>query len=122
MALERYQRRRARWKGRAFGGDGAFGTLTLALCFADANAQQRLTVPNQDVFIEDLKDSVREAGVSPSGKGTMVAVYGEQPFFRCFGRVNEAHRALLGLGSSSAIGPSLVGELAEAFIDATLKA
>ncbi|KAL1721988.1 pyridoxal phosphate-dependent transferase [Schizophyllum commune] len=65
-------------------------------------AVTRLTVPNQDVFIEDLKDSVREAGVSPSGKGTMVAVYG--------------------LGSSSAIGPSLVGELAEAFIDATLKA
>ncbi|KAI5889275.1 PLP-dependent transferase [Schizophyllum commune H4-8] len=65
-------------------------------------AVTRLTVPNQDVFIEDLKDSVREAGVSPSGKGTMVALYG--------------------LGSSSAIGPSLVGELAEAFIDATLKA
>ncbi|KAL1746434.1 pyridoxal phosphate-dependent transferase [Schizophyllum fasciatum] len=65
-------------------------------------AVTRLTIPNQDVFIADLKDAVREAGVSPSGKGTMVALYG--------------------LGSSSAIGPSLVGELAEAFIDATLKA
>lgn len=62
----------------------------------------RLTIPNKDSFIEDLKDAVREASVNPSGEGTMVAVYG--------------------LGSSSAIGPSLVGELAEAFIDATLKA
>ena len=29
-----------------------------------------------DTFIEDLKSSVREAKESPSGTGTMVAVYG----------------------------------------------
>jgi sphinganine-1-phosphate aldolase len=29
-----------------------------------------------DVFIADLKDSIKEAKLTPSGKGTMVAVYG----------------------------------------------
>jgi len=38
--------------------------------------QQRLTLPLVDQFIADLKDSVREAKVAPSGKGSMVAVYG----------------------------------------------
>jgi hypothetical protein len=37
---------------------------------------QRLTISVVDTFIEDLKSSVREAKESPSGKGTMVAVYG----------------------------------------------
>jgi hypothetical protein len=37
---------------------------------------QRLTVPLVDTFIEDLKDSVKEARLSPSGDGTMVQVYG----------------------------------------------
>jgi hypothetical protein len=47
---------------------------------------QRLTVDRVDVFIADLKDSVREAKVLPSGKGTMVAVYGTDllPSFHCF--------------------------------------
>ncbi|KAF9526574.1 pyridoxal phosphate-dependent transferase [Crepidotus variabilis] len=62
----------------------------------------KLTVPLVDQFIADLKDSVREAKLTPSGKGTMVAVYG--------------------LGSSSAVGPSMVGQLASAFIDALYKA
>lgn len=31
-----------------------------------------------DTFIADLKDSVEEAKTTPSGKGTMVAVYGKQ--------------------------------------------
>ena len=44
--------------------------------------QQRLTLPLVDQFIADLKDSVREAKVAPSGKGTMVAVYGM--FCFCF--------------------------------------
>ena len=33
-----------------------------------------------DTFIADLKSCVREAKESPSGKGTMVAVYGMFPF------------------------------------------
>ena len=33
-----------------------------------------------DTFIADLKDSVRAAKESPSGKGTMVAVYGTSLF------------------------------------------
>ena len=37
---------------------------------------QRLTLPVVDTFIDDLKGSVREAKESPSGDGTMVAVYG----------------------------------------------
>ncbi|KAF8634287.1 hypothetical protein AX17_004242, partial [Amanita inopinata Kibby_2008] len=38
-------------------------------------AVTRLTVVNADTFIADLKDSVREAKMAPSGKGSMVAVY-----------------------------------------------
>ncbi|KAJ7646954.1 pyridoxal phosphate-dependent transferase [Roridomyces roridus] len=62
----------------------------------------RLTVDAVDMFIADLKDSVREAKTQPSGKGTMVAVYG--------------------LGNSSAVGPAMVGQLAEAFLDTLYKA
>jgi sphinganine-1-phosphate aldolase len=47
---------------------------------------QRLTVPVVDRFIADLKDSVHEARASPSGKGTMVALYGTHApiFWGCF--------------------------------------
>ncbi|KAJ7497639.1 pyridoxal phosphate-dependent transferase [Mycena latifolia] len=62
----------------------------------------RLTVEKVDVFIADLKDAVKEAKNTPSGKGTMVAVYG--------------------LGNSSAVGPAMVGQLATAFLDALYKA
>ncbi|KAF9446347.1 PLP-dependent transferase [Macrolepiota fuliginosa MF-IS2] len=62
----------------------------------------RLTLQAVDQFIADLKDAVKEAKVSPSGKGTMVSVYG--------------------LGRSSAVGPELVGELATAFLDSLYKA
>ncbi|KAI0075136.1 PLP-dependent transferase [Panus rudis PR-1116 ss-1] len=65
-------------------------------------AVTRLSVPHVDEFIADLKDAVREAKLSPSGKGTMVALYG--------------------LGESSAIGPTMVGELATAFLDTLYKA
>ena len=40
---------------------------------------QRLTVPAVDAFIADLKDAVQEAKLAPSGKGTMVALYGTFP-------------------------------------------
>lgn len=40
-------------------------------------AVTRLTVPVVDQFIADLKDSVREAQLVPSGSGTMVRLYGE---------------------------------------------
>ncbi|KAF7985068.1 hypothetical protein HWV62_8929 [Athelia sp. TMB] len=62
----------------------------------------RLTVPLVDTFIADLKDAVAEARGAPSGKGTMVSVYG--------------------LGNSSAVGPAMVGQLATAFLDALYKA
>ncbi|KAK2464343.1 hypothetical protein APHAL10511_003800 [Amanita phalloides] len=62
----------------------------------------KLTVDHVDTFIADLKDSVREAKMAPSGKGTMVSVYG--------------------LGQSSSVGSSMVGELAVAFLDAMYKA
>jgi len=62
----------------------------------------RLTLPLVDQFIADLKDSVKEARIAPSGKGSMVAVYG--------------------LGNSSAVGPEMVGQLASAFLDAMYKA
>ncbi|RDB16698.1 Sphingosine-1-phosphate lyase [Hypsizygus marmoreus] len=62
----------------------------------------RLTVSMVDTFIADLKDAVKEAKVAPSGKGTMVALYG--------------------LGKSSAVGPTMVGELATAFLDTLYKA
>ncbi|KAG6868393.1 hypothetical protein C0993_003809 [Termitomyces sp. T159_Od127] len=55
-----------------------------------------------DTFIADLKDAVKQAKTTPSGKGTMVALYG--------------------LGQSSAVGPSMVGQLAETFLDSLYKA
>lgn len=62
----------------------------------------RLTLPLVDTFIADLRDSVQEAKSAPSGKGTMVMLYG--------------------LGKSSAIGPELVSELATMFLDTLYKA
>lgn len=56
-----------------------------------------------DTLIADLKDALEEVRSSKLGEdGTMVALYG--------------------LGQSSAVGPSLVGELAASFIDALYKA
>ncbi|KZT62011.1 PLP-dependent transferase [Calocera cornea HHB12733] len=58
----------------------------------------RLTVPNVEQFIADLKDAVAEVKANPSsGKGTMVALYG--------------------LGNSTAIGPALVTQVANTFLD-----
>ncbi|KIJ60028.1 hypothetical protein HYDPIDRAFT_32607 [Hydnomerulius pinastri MD-312] len=62
----------------------------------------RLTLPLVDTFITDLKASVEEAKMAPSGKGTMVALYG--------------------LGNSSAVGPTMVGEVANIFLDTLYKA
>lgn len=62
----------------------------------------KLTVSIVDMFIADLKDSVRDAKLAPSGQGVMVQLYG--------------------LGKSSPVGPSMVGELATAFLDALYKA
>lgn len=62
----------------------------------------RLTVPIVDTFIADLKDSVKEAKMQPSGQGSMVTVYG--------------------LGNSSAVGPRMVNRLATTFLDTLYKA
>lgn len=56
----------------------------------------RLTVPVVDDFLRDLKAAVKEAK-NRGPPGTMAQVYG--------------------LGSSSAVGPSLVGEIAARFLD-----
>ncbi|KAM5534548.1 hypothetical protein V8D89_011752 [Ganoderma adspersum] len=65
-------------------------------------AVTRLTVPVVDQLIADLKDAVGEAKLSPSGKGTMMTLYG--------------------LGQSSPVGPTMVGHVAEAFLDTLYKA
>ncbi|KAI0675368.1 PLP-dependent transferase [Trametes maxima] len=65
-------------------------------------AVTRLTVPVVDVLIADLKDAVRDANLAPSGKGTMVMLYG--------------------LGQSSPVGSTMVGHVAEAFLDTMYKA
>jgi len=57
----------------------------------------RLTVPVVDRLIADLKDSIHEARSNPSGKGTMMALYG--------------------LGSTRVVGPTMVGKVATAFLD-----
>jgi sphinganine-1-phosphate aldolase len=62
----------------------------------------RLTVSSVEIFIRDLKEAVWEAKGSSAGKGTMVSLYG--------------------LGSSSAIGPQMVGVVVSAFLDALYKA
>ena len=82
---------------------------------------QRLTIPVVDSFIADLKDSVKEALIQPSGKGTMVAVYGEFSSWFIVGN-GEMLIPFIGLGTSSAVGPSMVRQLATMFLDATLKA
>ncbi|KAI0775783.1 PLP-dependent transferase [Trametes elegans] len=65
-------------------------------------AVTRLTVPVVDQLIADLKDAVREAKLAPSGKGTMMMLYG--------------------LGQSSPVGPTMVGHVAEMFLDTMYKA
>ena len=51
---------------------------------------QRLTLSVVDTFIEDLKSSVREAKESPSGTGTMVAIYGT--FYRAMSPLSIIRR------------------------------
>jgi sphinganine-1-phosphate aldolase len=84
-----------------------------------------------DTFIADLKDAVREVKVLPSRNGTMVSLYGMSPFvlFVHFSYSTTLHPSASvalehtsGLGNSSAVGPSMVGELAEAFLDTMYKA
>jgi sphinganine-1-phosphate aldolase len=70
-----------------------------------------------DNFIADLKDSIKESKVNPTGKGTMVAVYGV-----CFLLVSCSTFIVVGLGNSSPVGPAMVGQLATAFIDTLYKA
>ncbi|KAI0320847.1 pyridoxal phosphate-dependent transferase [Amylostereum chailletii] len=62
----------------------------------------RLTVSVVDAFLSDLNAAILEAKGSPAGEGNMVALYG--------------------LGTSSAIGPEMVGTLASAFLDAMYQA
>ncbi|EIW63248.1 PLP-dependent transferase [Trametes versicolor FP-101664 SS1] len=65
-------------------------------------AVTRLTLPVVDTLIADLKDAVNEAKLAPSGSGTMVMLYG--------------------LGQSSPVGSTMVGHVAEAFLDTMYKA
>jgi sphinganine-1-phosphate aldolase len=79
-------------------------------------------VPVVDKFIADLKDAVKEARIRPSGKGTMVALYGTRSTLRGPPLKLIYCVCPIGLGNSSAVGPSMVGELAASFLDALYKA
>jgi hypothetical protein len=57
-----------------------FTFISFCHLFGPSQHAQRLTLSVVDTFIADLKSSVQEAKESPSGKGTMVAVYGTFPF------------------------------------------
>jgi sphinganine-1-phosphate aldolase len=97
---------------------------------------KRLTVSMVDTFIADLKNAVKEVKISPSKNGTMVALYGKpflihHPCSVLRAMIAETGtdtsffldlESFLGLGKSSAVGPSMVGQLAEAFIDTMYKA
>lgn len=61
----------------------------------------RLTVPAVDDFMRDLKESVKASRQRPAKPGTMATMYG--------------------IGSSSAAGPLVVGEVAQRFIDTLYK-
>ena len=82
-------------------------------------------------LIADLKDSVREAKLKPSGTGTMVTLYGTPRFSHSFHFVEYLAQPctllftpilFVGLGKSNAVGPTMVGHLATAFLDALYKA
>lgn len=77
-----------------------------------------------DELIADLKDAVREAKLKPSGTGTMVTLYGMScPFWPSTVSLNISYALLfIGLGKSNAVGPTMVGHLATAFLDALYKA
>ena len=91
---------------------------------------KRLTVSMVDTFIADLKDAVKEVKVLPSRNGTMVSLYGMFLVITLPIIVTDEHICFpislnvdtLGLGKSSAVGPSMVGQLAEAFLDTMYKA
>ena len=76
-----------------------------------------------ETFISDLKASVAEAKKSPEGKGSMVALYGTSVDCLLFGfSFMRDRRRWVGLGSSSAVGPTIVEEVASLFLDALYKA
>ncbi|KAG8838416.1 hypothetical protein FRC18_004696 [Serendipita sp. 400] len=58
---------------------------------------QRLTVGVVEQFIADLKECVEQVKGKPTGKGNMVTLYG--------------------LGSSSAVGHTMVAKVASIFLD-----
>ena len=83
-----------------------------------------------DELIADLKDAISEAKLAPTGKGTMVMLYGactsllpSPPFLPLFcGQAELTARFCAGLGESSPVGHTMVGHVAEAFLDALYKA
>ena len=84
-----------------------------------------MTVPVVDQFIADLKDAVGEAKLSPSGKGIMMTLYGAcRPFHFTMSRAGSVNlpRVVSGLGQSSPVGSTMVGHVAEAFLDTLYKA
>jgi sphinganine-1-phosphate aldolase len=52
-------------------------TLTYMFMLFSVPIFKRLTVPIVDTFLADLKYAVREAKLSPSGKGSKVMLYGQ---------------------------------------------
>ena len=78
-----------------------------------------------ETFVSDLKASVAEAKQAPEGKGTMMALYGTSRWrrvSRLFVTALTASACVTGLGSSSAVGPTIVEEVASIFLDTLYKA
>ncbi|KAG1725430.1 PLP-dependent transferase [Suillus paluster] len=90
------------WHLNALNGPAAVHIACTPWGLIHSLTRKRLTLPLVDTFIADLKDSVQEAKSTPSGKGTMVMLYG--------------------LGKSSAVGSDMVSELATMFLDTLYKA
>ena len=68
--------------------------------------------------MEDLKASVEQARRAPEGKGDTMSLYGTS-YNQCIClRIDY----VTGLGSSSLMGPTLVGEVATIFLDTLYKA
>jgi sphinganine-1-phosphate aldolase len=80
-----------------------------------------MTVPLVDTFISDLQAAVEEARINPSCKGTMVSIYGPYSSIPVL-PMRSGLDFNPGLGNSSVVGPTMVGQLATAFLDTLYKA
>ena len=93
------------------------------LAHVHADDAQRLTVPAVDTFIADLHDALEESMKNPTGKGTMVQLYGTHLPSLLLGTALTPHTSHAGLGKvAGALAPSIGGQIATAFLDTLYKA